>query len=89
MCLVRRHGVLSEGVMSSGDEMICVHSHSFGAALKHLNEGRSVRRAGWHSQLKIVGIVIATFCIDEEPLKCVAWLPSHSDILAKDWEVVR
>jgi hypothetical protein len=71
-----------------GEEM------TFGEALKHIKDGRAVRRIGWngkgmwlelqrpdaHSKMTLPYIFMVTVTGDRVP-----WLASQTDILAEDW----
>jgi hypothetical protein len=71
--------------------------HEFGEALKKLRAGQRVTRAEWNSKhqylelqvpdagsnMTLPYIYITTGQSDRVP-----WLPSHTDLLAEDWETV-
>lgn len=69
---------------------------SFGRAIKEMQNGARVRRAGWngkgmwvalqvpdeHSKMTAPYMYLSTVTADLVP-----WLPSQTDMLAIDWEV--
>jgi hypothetical protein len=66
----------------------------FSEALKLVKAGRSVRRAFWAPRFWSIRLVVpgraATltypFIVKDAPDGCVPWTPTHSDLLATDWE---
>ena len=57
--------------------------YNFGEALSNLMSGHDVERKG--TRIRIVGKTIMMVLGDE----LYPWLPTHKDILANDWKVIR
>ena len=74
---------------------------TFSDALVFMREGQRVRRTGWNNPMAYVSLVYVpetggdtlvytdTRVIEKDKRAKHAWLASHLDILAKDWELVK
>lgn len=73
--------------------------HDFGWALRCLKRGKAVARKGWKDKGTYIKLqtpdansemTFGLFADGPNALKgTVPWLPSHTDMLAEDWEVVK
>lgn len=67
---------------------------NFSEALELLKVGKTLRRRGWNGKGLSVhlwiadGLTYPTFRIEDDEHKTNTWIPSISDILSDDWEIV-
>jgi len=76
-----------------------VHPSDFSWALQMLKRGKRISRAGWNGKglwVEMAEIYMPVIGLDLEPFFVIknvsgtlnTWVPSVSDLLAEDWEVV-